>query len=292
MTASPPTAPLRFQSPQIRVRVLDESPEHSEVLDDWHFTEHFSESGRRDRAEHFGNYHVAMERSVKQDEDAGSVFISGEFHAQALEKAWLYGTGATMGGHGYEFMLPPARLPQSWTSNASEVLPESDWNLLRDGASFAASRRIFPSLPLKACIEVMKALADADDITLQLSAYHYGAVTTLDTDLHFLLFAQGLELGRELLSGKSKKDKEAQLPNGVRSRLRHGLDWLFSMANQRRQTRHALEKREAIVLKEEFDAEEEEVFLEGAHLVLQHLVSSRLGLPLVLFENDTTMPVV
>src|SRR5262249_49746281 len=160
---------------------------------------------------------------------------NGEYHAQALEKAWLYGTGTTMAGSMFDFMLPPARLPLEWTVNAAEGLPENEWALVRDGASYTTRRRTAGTLPLPPCAGVLMAPADADDLTVQLTAYHFGAVTAHDPEVALLLIAQGLEVARALLPGKTKLDQEALLPPSVKSRVSRGLDWLHNMSNQRRQ---------------------------------------------------------
>lgn len=224
-------------------------------------------------------------------EEAGSLFISGEYYASAMERSWLYGTGTTMGGRGYDVMLPPAQLPANWSSNADQVLPESDWTILRDGASFVATRRSVSELPLKACIGVMHALSAADDITSQLVSYHFGGVTTRDPELHFLLFAQGLKMGRALLDGANKTEQESQLPADIRTRLVRGLAWLFEVSNQRRQTRHAVNKRGKVELKEALTEDEEADFIVGANTLLQYLVSRRIGIPCTLFEDGATLVV-
>ena len=75
----------------------------------------------------------------------------------------------------------------------------------------------------------------------------------------------------------------------VSSRMKQGLDWLFEISNQRRQTRHATNKKGSIELREQFSELDEQDFLDGANLVLQLTVTNRLGLPLVLFEDYATV---
>ncbi|MGH8526788.1 MAG: hypothetical protein ACREXY_22030, partial [Gammaproteobacteria bacterium] len=170
--------------------------------------------------------------------------------------------------------------------------PESAWELLRDGVSYGTLRRVSQLLPLRHCIHVMWRIAEADDVLVQLMTYHFRAVTSMDVDMPFLLLAQGLEMARALLPGASKKVQLEALPLPVRERLPNGLDWLFETANQRRQTRHAIDKQGDIKLKPDFSEDEERDFLNGANLVLHHVVTSRLGVPLVISEGGASVTLV
>lgn len=278
---------LRLASPGLTLRVTDESLPFHTVVDDWHIAEHHvADIGE------YGPYNVTMEMDVPPGEDVGSAYISGEAHAQALEKAWLYGTGLTLSGRGFDFFLHPVQLPSGWSSNAREVVPNDDWTLLHDGVALGDLRRTSQVRPLRHCIDVLWALARADEVLVQLSTYHLGAVSSLDRDLPFLLLAQGLEIARALLPGDSKKAQAAHLPAAVIERLPRGLDWLFGVSNQRRETRHAIDKQSEVVLKPAFEEDEERDFLEGANLILHFVVTSRLQLPLIVNESGTSSTIV
>jgi len=279
---------LRLTSPSILLDVLEESEEHSKVVDDWSISERRS-FGTREQPPVIGNYRVTLERELRAGEDAGNAFIHGDYLAHALERAWLYGTGAMLSGHGYKYFLHPAQLPPSWTSNAEEVLAEDSWKLLSEGAYAGPLRRTAPRLPLEQCIAVLFALSEANDVVIQLVTYHVGAVTSRDPDLTFLLFAQGLEMGKSLIRGKSKSDKVKSLPGFVSERLPRDLDWYFEASNQRRQTRHAIDKRGAVVLKPDFDDDEGTDFVDGANILLHYLVTSQLGIPLIIDENGRSV---
>jgi hypothetical protein len=128
-------------------------------------------------------------------------------------------------------------------------------------------------------------LVDADDILTQLCTYHYGGLVTTDPELHLLLFAQGIEIVRELLPGKSAKAKEAQLPVPVRDRMKRQLNWVFEVCQQRRETRHAIDKKEGLSIKPDFADEEADEFLHDANLLISHLVTSRIGVPLAVDDG-------
>jgi hypothetical protein len=241
---------LRLTSPAFSLRIQQAASPYSIELDEWVFQEHFEAPRRSFDSEAYGRYHVTMDHAIGVDEDAGNAFISGEYHAHALEKAWLYGTGTTIGGRGYDFLLPPGPPAPAVDQQCTRCTSRFGLGAATRRASYSPSQRVAPTLPLKACIAVLSALADADDVTAQLTTYHFGAVTTVDPDLHLLLFAQRLEIARVVLPGNTKHSKEAGLPAAVTSRLSHGLDCLFEMSNQRRQTRHAIDKKGVVALGE------------------------------------------
>lgn len=278
---------LSFKSPEFRLRVERTEEPFSTIVDDWTLTEHVVPQALSSR---LGSpYSVSLEYALKFRDEAGSMFINGEYHVRALEKAWLYATGLTMSGMGYEYMLSPSALPLGWTSNAASILSETEWSLLQDGATYTPQVRSASALPLRSAVDVIWALARADDLTIQLSTYHFDAVTAMNPDRHLLLFAQAIEMGRALLPGKSKAEQARLLPTGISTRLARGIDWLFEMSNQRRQTRHVIDKQVSIALKPDFDDQEQETFLHDAHLLIQYLVASRLSLPIMICENGSTV---
>lgn len=72
-------------------------------------------------------------------------------------------------------------------------------------------------------------------------------------------------------------------------RLPQRLDWFFKISNQRRQTRHAVDKKAGVELKPSLEDNEQRDFFAGANLLLLYLVTTRLGLAMRVFENNTTI---
>jgi hypothetical protein len=85
-----------------------------------------------------------------------------------------------------------------------------------------------PFLPLRAALDIRKALKTASNVTDDLVGLHYSALKSLDSDGHLFLLAKALELGSKLLPGKKNAAREKALPKNVRSALSHSLDWLFN----------------------------------------------------------------
>ena len=90
-------------------------------------------------------------------------------------------------------------------------------------------------------------------MTQAIGELHTSAMETVDRELPYLLFAQALEAARPLFDGGSAAEQQSRLPVGVRERQAQDLNWLFSMCNQRRETRHLVDKADSVTLKPSFD---------------------------------------
>lgn len=272
---------VRITSPELRLRPLEPSPALCTSIDEWEVAERFRERRYWYNNDPYGSYHLELTRVVPPDEDPGNVYIEGCYLAQRLDQVWVYSTGLRLGVRGFDLFLSPIQPPPDWSSNGAEVIPEDDWSLLSSRISSGPTHRTTPHLPLAASLEALRAFDMADEVTDKLSSFHLAALTTTEADVHFLLLAQGLEIARELLPGASAQEKHQTLPEGLRTRLHHDINWLFGIANQRRQTRHSIDKRSGVTLKPSLSDEEEAVFVHDANLLLQYVVSVRLNIPFV-----------
>lgn len=220
---------------------------------------------------------------------AGSASIAGCFLARQLDRAWTYATGMTLTGRGYDLFMRPTNPPAGWESNAAEVIPVADWEIIQSRISHVSAYRVTPTFPLRSAMDALLAWAAADDVTQAIGELHTSAMETVDRELPYLLFAQALEAARPLFDGASAAEQQARLPVGVRGRQAQDLNWLFGMCNQRRETRHLVDKADSLTLKPSFDETEGRDFLHDASLMLHFVVTKALGLPLVFNENGRTI---
>jgi hypothetical protein len=286
------TIKLEFQSPPLKLQLLTVLPLFATLVDGWEVAESFQADRFRHQGVWYGEYRMELRYDVPADEDGGSAYIAGCYLARQLDRVWTYSTGLPFGARAYDWFLTPTNPPQDWNSNAREALPVEDWSLLQSRISYAAAYRTMPNPPLKATIEVMKAVSASDEVIDQLCSYHFEALSTTEGDVHFLLLAQGLEIARTLLAGDTTPAKQQNLPEAVAILCRRDLNWLFNMMQQRRQTRHAIDKGRVVVLKKAFADEEEDDYLHDANLIIQHVVAERLKIPLVWNEMGRTIEVL
>jgi hypothetical protein len=235
------------------------------------------------------DYRVVLERTPRRGEDEGSLFIRGCYLASAIDRACGYATGSLLGSRGYDLFLTPLRPPDEWESDAASIIPRGDWELLQSRVSTAPPTREFSAgLPLQRAVSILRGIVKADDILQQLCAYHYGALITTDGELHFLLFAQAMEIVRELLPGASAPTKEAGIPKFVRERMKCSLNKTLEICQQRRQTRHAIDKKEGLRIKPDIGDEEGDAFQHDANLLISFVVTRSLGFPLAVVEDGVS----
>ena len=277
--------PLKFLSPVIPLAVTSDAVPFEDVLDDWRVTETLSARLHTIDGRQYREYRVLMERRPKLREDRGSLYIHGCYLARAIDRAWAYATGRLPGLRGYELFISPLDPPKEWETNAENVVPEDDWRILRLRVSAEPRHLRVSALPLRRTVRILKGIVDATDVLQQLCTYHYTALVTTDEELHLLLFAQALEIVRELLPGASTTEKEGRLPQAVRDRLRHRLNRLFELCQQRRQTRHAIDKKQGVSIKPDIGYDEADAFQQDANLLINWVVTHDLGVPLAV-AND------
>ncbi|HEY3288139.1 MAG TPA: hypothetical protein VGJ96_13555 [Gemmatimonadaceae bacterium] len=106
-----------------------------------------------------------------------------------------------------------------------------------------------PKLPLESAVKALFALRDAGEVTNQIADFHQASMAMVVPELTYLLLAQGIECA---LSSYSE-GKRTAIPTAVAKHLKHDLNWLSEMSHQRRETRHAVDKKTGVALKQSFD---------------------------------------
>jgi hypothetical protein len=231
-------------------------------------------------------YEVVLDTRIEDDEDPGLAFMGACDVARDVDRAFNYATGWPLLGKSFRYLLEPQSVPRAWRLTAgAEHVPAGDWELLEGIASNPRTRTL-PDQPLRATLRVLEALGQAGPIIAELGALHYAALSTHDAALAPLLLAKGLEAARELLPGGDLKSKHSALPASVRTHLPRNLAWYYDVANNRRETRHVVDKRSSVVLKDALSDDERAEFQSGADLLLNFIIVSQLGLPLILCDSE------
>lgn len=287
MATKPSKTPthVHFASPELWLRVDGDEELHSATVFGWRVSEHFEPNRYFFGGIAFGSYRVHLDYEVSSEEDAGTAYIAGCHYARALDRAWSYATGMPLSGRGYDLFLSPSNPPSEWSSNASEALPADDWETLQSRVSYVSRHRVVPWFPLRSALRVMEALRDMDELSAQISVFHGAAMTAIGDDLPFLMFAQALEAADPFLRGGTA----LEIPTSVCSLLKQSVKWVYMIANQRRETRHSIDKGASVALKPGMTDQEKLDFLHDANLLVHWLMVHRLGVPLVLNENGRTI---
>ena len=113
--------------------------------------------------------------------------------------------------------------------------------------------------------------------------YHMGAIATREENLPYLLLAQLVEIVRPLVDRGEQDSNVGQSRSVLDARLTRPLKWLYELSNERRQTRHAVDKKGGVKLKPTLDDIEARDFPFNANALAQFVITSRLGLPCVYY---------
>lgn len=225
------------------------------------------------------NYQVVIEATVATREEGWKTKFEAHKLAHDLDRAWVYVCGRPL--HPIHIQLHFDKPPEGWSTNAKKV----DVRLARAaglpyvimGEEKSRSWMQLPFFPLREALKVRQALNANPETILALADLHYSALKSLDGNGTLFLLAKGLELGSKLLPGEDNKVREKSLPENIRSALRHSLDWLFTMSNQRFDVRHVVKNPQGPQLHQRMTAEERITFTEDADLVIRSIVCQQIG---------------
>jgi hypothetical protein len=219
-----------------------------------------------------------------------------------LDRVWTYA-----GGYPFKATLHPTLLPvefggpERWYSNYKDVdraieqaRSHSQSNYIIEGDwSMEPMKPIpLPTWPLKRALDILEQYRSAQVETQDLIESHYQSLISRNTNSRLLFLAKSLDLVESLLPGPKRAHndkqrrafKQKQLPEEITRKLEHGQDtlhWLFYIANNRRETRHTVNKKAASLL-QEFTAAERRSFFYNAGLIFRGVVARQLGIePLI-----------
>ena len=136
-----------------------------------------------------------------------------------------------------------------------------------------------PFYPLFPAARVREAYRKASPAIKALGDLHYAALKSLRGDARLFYFANALELAATMMPGTKNTAKEQSLRPETKALLRHSMDWLFNMANNRYNVRHVVVKGKSGVLHSEMTGEERVAFEHDADLILRDVVCQSLARP-------------
>jgi hypothetical protein len=225
-------------------------------------------------------YTLSIERTIKSSDELLTASSDVRTFLSDLDKFWIYATGEPLNPMVKRVSLE--RGIAGWSHNEVQVRDYLVRNCHQILAVLADSRdqhwvvmRDFPLLP---ALRARRAYKSATPSVQALVDLHYSALKSSYGEGRLFGLAKALELARHILPGKDGATKQQVLADLIGRNLRHSLDWLKQMGNDRYHTRHAVQKGPTVQLKPKMTGEEIGDFEHDADLILRATVFRELKL--------------
>lgn len=230
----------------------------------------------------YGEYRIRIEYLVADKFNLAEGFPLLVDFCSHLEKLWPFATGSAMRGGGFAPYLDTYRVPAGWSSNRERVSVELQ---RRAGSKYIVkhlggpvSHTIAGAFPVARLLPALDGYARIDRTTALLIELYYHAITS---PMPILLFCKALEIVRALLPGRTDAQKQNALPADVRHHLRGNFHELFSLANNRLETRHAVGNKRGPALHPMLSRQERDQLLLDGDAIIRGIVCAKLGIPYV-----------
>lgn len=249
------------------------------------------------RAKGVGEYRMILQKPVTTQDEVWEAHKEARTLAKELDIAWCYTCGKPYSAR--ELRWESVESPDGWQGNLREV----ERDIQREsGLGFAAEMQIvnrhwayLETLPLQKTLETRQVTAAAPSPIRELIELHIQSQKVADGNL--FLLAKALEIVGAHASGDHSRAKrnariERRMKNmGVDAFLTKGVDWLFEMANERFDVRHAWDKDAVgVALHRRMADQERKDFVYNADLVIRAFICRRLRIPVPLIGAKGTTP--
>lgn len=267
--------------------LLEECEPYSAIVAGWDIRETY-EAGVFDHVQKgLGSYRITIERDLADLDALPEANWSAETLIEHLDTAWCYVLGEPMVAT--HLTLSLWEPPNGWTTNSETVRRE----LIRESAPgfHAEVQQLYhyhsvraPFLPLERLLQVRDAYLSATPLIQDLIALHITSYKSVGGALYPL--AKALELAGAF-HGTSRRDRNCGLQNeiramGIEPELTQNVAWLFNIANERFDIRHAVDNRAAnVATHPRLTDSERRDFKHNARLLLRAFVCKRLDVPLI-----------
>jgi len=224
-------------------------------------------------------YNLSIERTIKSSDELLTASAEVRGFLSDLDKFWIYAAGEPLNPIVKRVSLE--RGIAGWNHNELQVrdyLVRNCKQMLAVADSHDQHWVIMPQFPLAPALRARAAYQSATPISQALVDLHYGALKSSYREGRLFGLAKALELARQILPGKDGTVKQQALKPLIGNNLRHSLDWLKEMANDRYHTRHAVQKGATVRLKSKMTGEEICDFEHDADLILRATVFRELKL--------------
>jgi hypothetical protein len=287
---------LRYTSPAKAYRLTPPVVLYTGKVDLWTVSETIQEHPREDlRKEGASEYHVVLEKEVATEQDISVASGEARTIAKELEKVWIYAAARPF--NYLRSMIQFYEGPTGWAGNFKEVKQairqESQAKLFLDIRHTPRHLAVPPILPLETALKARTAYLTADPVLRDLIDLHVAAFMQLGQPRFFLL-AKALEIagayypspaGTYTRAARNAGLQKLVTDAGLAGSLTQTVEWIFDIANRRREIRHAWDT-DADDLHPPLTVQEGEDFVRNADLVVRIFVCTQLSLPVVSYQGQ------
>jgi hypothetical protein len=284
-----PIHKLRYESPEKLFILAGDCDAHSARLDQCRISEAFIPDTHPDIGA--GSYRIALEADVASLDEHMAVCVKAIEFAEQLDIAWCYIFGEPFKATRSTIVLNNG--PLDWNNNFWDVQAAIQREAGRPCFALMATpnHRLWissPFLPLKNLLKIRDAYLAAPPILRELIGLHVSAHKAPLGKL--LMLAKALEIvGRHYGTTRATRNsgmQQAMNDMGVARHLKQNVEWLFNIANERFDIRHAVDNDAAgVSLHPKLNPIEHRDCEEDATLAIRAFICERLGVALNIFPT-------
>ena len=262
---------------------MEPSDPYEEQVDEWRVFESLAPHPYGElRDKGVGVYTVGLERDVASQDDVWAGLRKAEKISDEIDIAWCYAWEKPF--LATEFGIVASEAPKGWSGNLRDVerdIQRESGGIVIEACQFTSDRWTWlDELPLKRVMTVRKALHRAAPTVRQLIEIH--ALSHKAPDAQLFLLAKAIEIVGAFF-GRTRADRNSGLEdemerNGVQGRMTRTIEWLFNVANERFDIRHAWDNRSpGVALHPRITDQERQDFVFNSDLIVRAFVCERLG---------------
>ena len=266
---------FKLVSTELKFGLLGENSPYKEEIGN--LTVYETYNPVEDDGSELGIYQVVIESLVDNHLQLNERNNEAVSLAEEIEMLWSYVWTTPLHrktrGISLKFVTPP----KGWNTNKEDIRRELDienGGLTYSSISFTRNEAKYSNqLPLERALRVWSKYQHAEPIIKTLIDFHFESLSSRSTHSSLFLLSKGLEITRAYLPGKTDEEKQSSLPFEVQQGLSNTYHGLFYLANNRKNTRHAIKsKTRPAELHTELIGDDLENFIHDCDLIIRAVI--------------------
>lgn len=273
---------LQYKTETIICGFPESEFEQSQTIKGWKIFDEVNKTDWIEKGAQLNEYRIVLEKRVQvlKSKDAQMKLLY-ELQDEAfsiiddLKLVWTYAFGGIYKSYKANEGI---NAPKDWTTNSGEILDEMHPSQYKIETSIDTETWfVAPFRPLNRLLIAYNGYKESDNhLTYLIQFYNDARIAHIEASL--LIYAKALEILDSALKGNSKKQKTENLPESIKSDLTQDLNWLFNMANNRVNGRHAIRNKEEIRFHPEMTNDEMRDFIYNASIMIEWYITDALGM--------------